>query len=132
MEIKIKHIGQAKGTVGWLASGLESGDLYLLEGEMQRNGNHGLWLQSKKDGNVSTILAAFNAYNLTEAEVQGCNRYKLIDSYTQGQWGSDAFWATLQDIAQQWCDNCNAALDNEQQTEIKIVRVTAKEMEVAA
>ena len=123
MEIKIKHIGKAKGTVGWLAEGLVSGELYLVEGNMQRNGNHGLWLKSKKDDNVSTILAAFNEYGLTEAECEGSNRYRRIDDFTQGQWGSDAFWATLQDIAQQWCDDCNADMDAEQPVDIKIVRI---------
>lgn len=131
MEIKIKRIGHAKGTIGWLAHGLETGDLYLVEGSLKSNGNHGLWLKSKTDNNVSTFLAAFNQFGLTESECEGSNRYTLSDNYYQGQWGSDAFWSTLQDIAQQWCDDCNAALEVDQPMELKIVRI-AEGSEVTA
>lgn len=127
MEVKIKSIGEAKGTVGWLAKGLESGELYLEEGTLSRNGNHGLWLESKTDPKVTTFLAAFNQYGLTASECAEANRYTVADDFFQGQWGSDAFWFTLRTIAKQWCDECNAALEADEAIEIKIVR-TAQEV----
>jgi hypothetical protein len=124
MEIKIKRCGAAKGTTGWLAKGLETGDLYFMEGTLAKNGNHGLWLKSHTDQNSSTLLAAFNQYDLTESECRGSNRYTPIDDFFQGQWGTDAFWESLQNVARAWCDECNAMIDADKPLEIGIIRAT--------
>ena len=75
MEIKIAKNGWNIGTIGWLADGLESGKLTLTEGNLKSNGNHGLWLQGP-DG-LSQYLAAYNYYNLSNAEVRGVERYAV-------------------------------------------------------
>jgi len=120
MEIKIKKIGIAQGTVGFLAAGLTDGTLTLVESTMKSNGNHALWL---KGGGVSQFLAAFNQYSLSKMDGD-FQHYAPCDSTMDRQyWWTDAAWETLRSIARQWCDECNAALEAEEPVKISIVRV---------
>ena len=121
MDIKIAKIGNAKGTIGWLAKGLDSGSLTLSEGAMQRNGNHGLWLKGP-DG-LSQFLAAYNQYGLSPAEYDRANTYELAEEEDNSIGCTAACWASLRKIAKSWCDECNAELGTEQPLDIKIVRV---------
>lgn len=133
MDIKIKKVGNAVGTVGWLAKGFADGSITLQEGKMKDSGYHGLWLKcNDAPSHASTFLAGFNQFGLSETELAGSNKYSISDGYVNGgQWGTDAFWETLENIAQQWCDDCNAVLDEAEPLDIKVVRVEIAE-EVAA
>lgn len=129
MDIKIAKHGNAKGTIGWLAKGLENGTLAIIEGALQKNGNHGLWLKGP-DG-LSQFLAAYNQYNLSPAEYERSNTYELTEIEDNTIGCTEACWASLRTLAQAWCDECNAALADEQTLNIKFVRIDKIE-EVAA
>jgi hypothetical protein len=129
MTLNIKRVGQVRGTVGWLAQNLEAGNLYLSEGHDAETGYHGLWLKGAALP-TSQLLAMYNELNLTPAEWAESLRYRPV---TEGYYNTncigvtDACWRTLMTIAQQWCDLCNAALDQEQPLTLQIVRVAAAE-----
>ena len=121
MEIKIKQIGTAQGTVGWLSAGLGSGNLKLGEGKLTRNGNHGLWL---KGGGVSQFLGAFNQYGIPSDEQCAC--YDHCSDEDRDQMWSDAAWGVLMTIADHWCALCNEAIEAESVPTLTITRVEAK------
>lgn len=122
MEIAIKKIGKANGTIGWLAAGLQSGDLYFAEGHAKNGGNHGLWLYSK-DGKISQCVALFNQYDLTAAEYAHALRYDVIEPERRHlHTATEACWRALLDIAQQWCDTCNQSTEAEQLPTLRVVR----------
>lgn len=122
MEITIKKIGTANGTIGWLAAGLQSGDLYLAEGHAKNGGNHGLWLHSK-DKKISQCLAIFNQYDLSAAEYHKALEYDLIGDEQRHLNATPACWRALLEIAQQWCDECNRSAEAEQLPNLRIVRI---------
>lgn len=121
MELKIKKIGVAKGTIGWLSKGLESGNLTIIEGTLKKTEHHGLWLKCP-DG-FSQFLAAYNQYGLDACD-GNFQKYDTADNYQDrlGVW-TDAAWKTLMEIAQSWCDECNEIIESEQPVEIKLIRV---------
>ena len=129
MDIKIAKKGNAKGTIGWLAKGLENGSLKIEEGAMQRNGNHGLWLKGT-DG-LSQFLAAYNQYALSPTEYERANTYELAEMEDNTIGCTEACWESLRKIATAWCEECNAALEQERPIDVKIIRVD-KITEVAA
>lgn len=119
MEITIKKIGKANGTVGWLAAGLAAGSLRLEEGHAKNGGNHGLWLKGES---ISQCLAIFNQYDLTEAEYAEAMCYAPIEAEQRHLVCTPACWFALHAIAEQWCDTCNADAAAEPVPDIKIVR----------
>lgn len=121
MEIKIKKMGIAQGTVGWLSKGLESGTLTIIEGTLKKTGSHGLWLKGTEG--FSQFLAAFNQYGL-DARDGNFQKYDTADDNQDrlGVW-TDAAWKTLMKISKAWCDECNAIIELEQPVEIKLIRV---------
>lgn len=120
MEIKIKQIGWNKGTVGWLSKGLESGELKLTEGTAKSNGNHGLWLEGS---DFKQLLAIYNYWNLSDYEVADSETYKTVtwEGEIQKPFWTDAAWTSLMDIAQQWCDICNAERANDKPISLGII-----------
>lgn len=134
MEIEVKAIGTARGTVGWLAKGLKDGSLIIREGSMKSTGNHGLWLKDKMegidgkkhDGKLSQFLAAFNPYGLDHRyDGPEYSRYSTADDEDrEGLW-SDAAWESLMVIARQWCDQMNTALKAEEPLTVALVRAVA-------
>ena len=135
MEIKIKKMGNARGTVGWLSAGLENGTLKIIESTMKANGNHGLWLKGHdKEGreNLSQFLAAYNRYNLSPQEYTNACSYETVDQNRgecdrEGLW-SEAAWNTLMSIAEQWCGTMNSALESEEPAKINISRIELQEV----
>ena len=119
MQISIKKIGEANGTIGWLAAGLESGELELIEAHAKDGGNHGLWLKGQ---NFNECLAIFNEYNLSEAEYADALKYSSLSKERRHLSATPACWRVLLDIAEQWCEAVNAASENETAPEIKIIR----------
>jgi hypothetical protein len=136
MEIKIKKIGNARGTVGWLSAGFENGTLEIVESTMERNGNHGLWIkeykmiEGKQTKVLSQFLAAYNQFDLSPAEYDDACTYQVADKNEpdtrKGLW-TDAAWETLMKIAQDWCDICNAKNKEEKPLKAKISRIEIKE-----
>ena len=126
MEINIKKIGITQGTVGYLANGLESGEITIKEGKLKTLGNHGLWLHIQKDGGKqeSHFLAAFNQYNLSPGEYETACTYETANSYEDRDplW-TDAAWRSLMTIAQDWCDTLNEQIDEEPELKIEIKRI---------
>lgn len=123
MEISVKRIGSAKGTVGWLAKGLETGALVLEEGRIKGNGHHGLWIKGE---GISQFLAAWNVYDLSAHVLPNAASYHPADAHErEGLW-TDAAWESLMSIARQWCDACNEAVSNEAPQDFSIRRVEAK------
>lgn len=116
---KIKAIGTARGTVGWLRSGLTDGSLSLQEGHLKSNGNHGLWLKGP-DG-YSQFLAAYNQYGLSRMDGDW-DKYMVCDDSDRNGGLTDACWDTMMQIAKAWCTACTEALRNEEPLPIKIVR----------
>ena len=129
MELKIKKIGVAKGTIGWLAKGLESGTLTIIEGTMKNSEHHGLWLKGP-DG-LSQFLGGFNQYNL-DPQDGNFQKYDKAEEYSDrhGLW-TDAAWKSLMQIAETWCDECNQLIEDEEPIEIKIIRVEKENTEAA-
>jgi len=105
MNITIKKIGYNIGTIGWLATGLQNGEITIAEGTMKSNGHHGLWL---KAGTRSQFLAAQNQYNASHDEFIGASNYHCCDDQERDGIFTDACWAALMEIAQQWCQGLNA------------------------
>ncbi|MFA4871309.1 MAG: hypothetical protein WC623_24130 [Pedobacter sp.] len=123
MNITVKRIGYNIGTVGWLAQGLEDGSITIFEGVTQQSKHHGLWIESKAS---KDILAVFNQYGLTAGEYENADQYCLYDYAEKGgreNLYTPACWETLENIAQQWCDGCNAERERDTSTEVKIRRV---------
>ena len=129
MDIKIKKNDWNIGTIGWLSKGLESGEIKISEGTLKSNGNHGLWLTGP-DG-LRQYLASYNYYNISDAELRGSEAYTVGcgssdgDSCRIGIW-TDAAWEIVQDIAQQWCDECQKIRDNDQSPEIGVITIYRK------
>lgn len=130
-QVNIKRIGKAQGTVGWLAAGLADGTIKFVESTLKNNGNHGLWLKVFKDGidgnpheYFSQFLAAFNQCGHKPEETAGVCTYEVCDAFLDREhlW-SDAAWASLMDLAENWCKTLNALIAEEPQIEIKINRV---------
>jgi len=121
MEINIVKKGHNVGTIGWLAKGLDDGSLALNEDTLKSNGHHGLWLDGP---GLSQFLAAFNQLGLDGNDFV---HYAIACDLTDRQtlW-TNAAWGVLMDIAQQWCDQCNEAIENEDAVEIKINRVESE------
>lgn len=120
MEIKVKRIGTTRGTVGWLAKGLASEELRLVESTLKESGNHGLWL---KGNSVNQFLGAYNQYNCSPSEVRNANRYDTAQPEDNTLGCTDACWISLMAIAAQWCEQCNAAIEAEQAIAPAIIRV---------
>ena len=120
MKIKIKKIGIAKGTVGWLAKGLGNGSITLIEGKMKNSGHHGLWLTGP-DG-LSQFLGGFNQYNLNKQD-GNFQKYDIAEEYTDRHniW-TNAAWKNLMTAAEMWCEECNTIIESEQPIKINIVR----------
>ena len=114
MEINIKKIGTTLGTIGWLKRGLESGDLFLEEGTLKSNGNHGLWLKSR-DGSINQFMAAYNVYGLSYSDgIPSALQYKPAVKREDGLgiW-TDAAWGVIREIAEDWCDQLNSEREND-------------------
>jgi len=125
MEISIKRIGYKIGTIGWLRNGLEDGSIRIDEGTLKSNGHHGLFLTSDP---IKQFLAAYDQYNCGD-RVLTAKRYEPAqpEERHRDTLLTDAAWEALMDIADQWCDQCNAERDNDCDAgmEIKIVRISA-------
>jgi hypothetical protein len=121
MEVTIKKIGYKTGTVGWLAAGLADHSVRIAEGRTKRGAHHGLWLHWGEQ--QQEMLACHNQYGLTLAEYAEADAYKRVDE----QGGreaifTDACWATLMQIADEWCAACNAERQADVSIPIKIIR----------
>lgn len=103
--ITIKSIGYNVGTIGYLRSALASGKLTLSEGTLKGNGNHGLWLSGERN----QFLAAFNRYDLRIGDCANVDSYDTADDSDRDPIWTNAAWTALMEIAQQWCDERNAA-----------------------
>ena len=110
MDITIKRNGYKKGSVGWLAAGLDSGELQLSEA-FTTTGHHALWL--KGDESFSQFLGAHNRYGLTLSEYSKADQYEPASEDDRDPVLTEACWASIMDIAQQWCDQCNESRDND-------------------
>lgn len=122
MDIKIAKIGYKVGTVGWLAAGLEDGSLILKEGKMRDGGHHALWLKGPDE--LSQFLAAHNQWGATGTDnVPDWNRYAPeYESQFEGIF-TDASKRALLNIAQHWCDQCNAERDADEDQSFTVARV---------
>lgn len=126
MEIKIPNIGKRDGTCGWLATGLASGTIKIETGKCKApKSNPGLWL--KFDGREQ-VLALFNPFDLTNAECEGSERCLTSDQadfiLTRNHSFTSACWASLMDIAQNWCDEQNATFENDDPSPLKSLTVS--------
>jgi hypothetical protein len=126
MEIRIDRKGNNLGTIGWLAKGLESGELKISEGSMKKNDHHGLWLSG---GGVNQFLAAFNQYDHKAYDhYADAFKYETANYDDRGPWFTDAAWEVLMTIAQQWCDQCNQVIEDESAPKFTISRVEVHEV----
>lgn len=119
MEIKIPKIGNTVGTIGWLAKGLKSGELFLKEGLIKGSDEHALWLKSK-DGKISEYLASRNQFG--DREIDGPGGYRINKTHPWPLY-SNACIETLKSIVQDWCNECNKASEAEEALNIKIIRI---------
>jgi len=121
MEVKIKRIGNERGTSGWLAKGLENGDIEITEGRLKGSGNHALFIHYKsEEKEFSEFLAGYDHLRI------GSTEYTISDGeerqYENNIW-TPAAYKTLLKIAQQWCDMCNAERENDPELKsLSIVR----------
>ena len=125
MNIKIKRIGYHKGTVGWLAAGLQDGSLQIIEGRMKKSGNHGLWLKGPEQ--LRQFMAAHNRYNLSILEYDKADRYEPCGDEDRGPFLTDACWQSLRQIAREWCDLCNAERDQDKPEAFHLSRIAVAE-----
>jgi len=92
INISIKHLGHAPGTVGWLAQHAH----HILIGQTKKGG-HGAWLKDAQGRNI-TILA------LRSKETEGSIALVERDTYCPflacGISTTDAAWAVLRRIAE--------------------------------
>lgn len=104
MEIKIKKIGNARGTVAWLIRGLEDGSLTLVESSIR---SHSLWLRSG-DGLVDQIIAVLgDEYEPVAIEM-------VVTNACRG---------ALNTIARAWCEErARIETESESELDIKIAR----------
>ncbi len=127
MKIIIASNGINQGTIGWLAKEIKKGSLSFTEDNLNRNGNHGLWLNGP-DG-LKQILAAFNFYGDDEYYGRTSTvEYETVEVFEPGyrcQLWTDAAWRKLLEIAEKWCDECNTAIENEKDIKINILRVNS-------
>jgi len=131
MEIKIKKLGVAQGTVGWLATGLANGTIKIMESTIKGNGNHGLWAKVYTEGidgklheSMSQFLAAYNQYGLRPGEYDKACTYQTCAEYEDRDYlWTDAAWQTLMSLATNWCEMCNEAISTESPKEYNIKRV---------
>lgn len=130
MNVVIKRIGYKVGTCGWLAEGLESGEIRLEEGLCQA-GDHGLWLKFGKC--QQQFLAGFNQHGLQDRSLPGATRYDVIeDERDASPLFTPACLRILMNIAKQWCDQCNEEREEDPPVQISIKRlglITGKEGE---
>jgi hypothetical protein len=122
MNITIKNIGNAHGTIGWLHKGLADKSLTLVEGHRKKDQHHGLWLK----GPAINILIACYDYLTVGDCVPTENCYRSMRNQDARPSGlTDAAWDALLDIGFAWASRCNADEEQagEQAAEIKIVRV---------
>lgn len=103
--INIASIGYNKGTVGWLKSHLESGEIVFEEGITKNTNNHGLWL---KYGNQQMFLAAHNLWNDGKYCVVDREEYDNIFGLTP------ACNSIVNTVALEWCDHHNDIRENDE------------------
>jgi hypothetical protein len=114
MDIRIKQIGQAIGTSGWLKSGLADGTITIEEG-ISKSGKIALYLCTPRE---KLCLAIWNPYDLTNRDVanseaffplkwsaSGCDP-DAICNYRNPY--TIAVKRALQGVADQWCEQRNA------------------------
>ena len=123
MEIKIKKIGNGRGTIGWLAAGLENGTIKITEGK-RKNGKHGLWLDEFADGKKtdSWFLAGLDPYDNDGYMGHPIQYESYYNPDGQHCWTA-ACGRVIEDIAQQWIDEMNEAIEAEEEISVKIIRV---------
>jgi hypothetical protein len=119
MEIKLKKIGNTRGTIGWLTEGLTNGSILISEGKGESDGYHGLWLKETKDGEKShsEFLAGFNVFGAGPA------KYSLWPEFDSDRVFTPSARKAIINAAQEWVDEMNEALETEETIEIKIIRV---------
>lgn len=128
MNITIKRIGTAHGTIGWLHAGLQDGSLRLEEGLRSPDRHHGLWLKNHT-GTMSITLGIYDLYGVGD-QCEGENCYKSVRNQDTRPAGlTDACWFALLDIGDAWAEQAN---EDEEQAgknapEIKIIRVSLSE-----
>lgn len=119
MEVKIKRIGERKGSVGWLQKGLEEGSIYFEENFLIYNRCHGLWITGlDKNGKeiFSQYLAGYNQRDSNKYDIS----YKVFQinscntSGTEIDFVTPACRKTIMCIAQAWCKEMNDALEKEE------------------
>lgn len=129
MEIKIKKCGNTRGTIGWLARGLENGSLKITEGK-RKNGKHGLWLTEHGPENKKTdewFLAGLDPYD-NDGYMGHPIRYESYGNPDGFHCWTEACGRVLDSIVEQWIDEMNAAIEEEDPIEIKIIRVEKQEV----
>ena len=122
MEIKIKKIGRRDGTCGWLAAGIQSGEIRITEGVMRDGGHHALF--AKWGPGSSQLLAAHNQYGLEIDRYSRADQYEVVDDSNRDPIFTPAAWASVMQIAGDWCELCNTERDNDGPLpKIRIVRI---------
>jgi photosystem II stability/assembly factor-like uncharacterized protein len=119
MEVRIAKRGWKQGTSGWLAEGLQEGSITIGEGTTTA-GKHGLFLRATEG---TQTLAVFDPEDydgryapLTVAE-EG-----LSEGMTSNKLHlTPAVVVALHALAQDWCDQQNAARDNDEEIHLQAV-----------
>lgn len=124
MNVHIKRIGNAAGTVGWLHAGLQAGTLQLVETLRSTDRHHGLWLKST-DGKLAIAIAMYD-YHAVGDQRPSENKYRSLRNQDARPVGlTDATWFALLDIGDDWACMCNEEEEHarEQVPVLKVVRV---------
>jgi hypothetical protein len=97
MNIKIKHIGNAKGTIGWLAASID----YVQIGE-SKGGKRGAWLILKDQTQICLVL--HNPYDAAPEHGE-CDRLEILKRNNDPFIGldicvTDACWESIETLAE--------------------------------
>lgn len=121
MELKIKRIGNTRGTIGWLSAGITDGSIVIEEGRTKTEGYHGLWIEEYREGKRiwSEFLAGYNVFGA------GPNVYDSWPEFDSDKMLTPAARRSLRAAAKEWIAEMNEALENEESIDIKLIRVEA-------
>jgi hypothetical protein len=125
--IKIKNLGNSRGTVGWLLGGLTDGSITIEE----RIGKSGHKVLELKYPGCVQLLAGFDFYDLVGTQYGDRDHtgdYQMIPRIGNpavfgDQIGcTDACWHTLCIVCEQWIDSVKSDRVDEQPVKITIIR----------
>lgn len=132
MKVEIKNVGWREFTCGWLAKGLQSGDLRIEQGVTKRGMRPGLWLQwTRGDKQHIECLAVFNPFEFDSPENIHLARFQSCGE-RDTPWGgepdhpwTEAAWRMLDEIGRSWCDAMTAERENDVPVKLTVTCVPA-------